>query len=174
MQNKARKVFVHVEISLSTYGVLSTSLNYSEDERRKSWTKTFHTHRKSWQDKKLNTFITSIGRTKQTIFVKAVLTSTQAPYMFRLLLMLASLVSRDQVPNCSKGGWCYQLDKFQWKWRNDRRSERNLCNCVKKPEKNSGLQRGLNPWPREAGKVRVTLPVKSACKPELTLTRLLG
>ena len=21
-----------------------------------------------------------------------------------------------------------------WKWRNDRRSERNLCNCVKKPE----------------------------------------
>ena len=37
---------------------------------------------------------------------------------------------------------------MQWKWRNDRRSERNLCNCVKKPEKNSGLQRGLNPWPR--------------------------
>ena len=25
----------------------------------------------------------------------------------------------------------------------------NLCNCVKKPEKNSGLQRGLNPWPRD-------------------------
>ena len=22
-----------------------------------------------------------------------------------------------------------------WKWRNDRRSERNLCDCVKKPEK---------------------------------------
>ena len=36
-----------------------------------------------------------------------------------------------------------------WKWRNDSRSERNLCNCVKKPEKNSGLQRGLNPWPRD-------------------------
>ena len=36
-----------------------------------------------------------------------------------------------------------------WKWRNDRRSERNLCNCVKK--KNSGLQRGLNPWPRDTG-----------------------
>ena len=36
-----------------------------------------------------------------------------------------------------------------WKWRNDRRSERNLCNYVKKPEKNSGLQRGLNPWPRD-------------------------
>ena len=43
-----------------------------------------------------------------------------------------------------------------WKWRNDRRSERNLCNCVKKPEKkkkkkNSGLQRGLNPWSRDYG-----------------------
>ena len=35
---------------------------------------------------------------------------------------------------------------------NDRRSKRNLCNCVKKPEKkNSGLQRGLNPWPRDTG-----------------------
>ena len=36
-----------------------------------------------------------------------------------------------------------------WKWRNDRRTERNLFNCVKKPEKNSGLQLGLNPWPRD-------------------------
>ena len=35
---------------------------------------------------------------------------------------------------------------MKWKWRNDRRSERSLCNCVKKPEKNSGLQRGLNPF----------------------------
>ena len=26
-----------------------------------------------------------------------------------------------------------------------------LCNCVKKPEKNSGLQWGLNPWPRDTG-----------------------
>ena len=25
---------------------------------------------------------------------------------------------------------------MKWKWRNDRRSERNLCNCVMKPEKN--------------------------------------
>ena len=25
--------------------------------------------------------------------------------------------------------------EMNWKWRNDRRSERNLCNCVKKPEK---------------------------------------
>ena len=40
---------------------------------------------------------------------------------------------------------------MKWKWRKDRRSERNLCNCVKKPEKNSGLQRGLNPWPRDTG-----------------------
>ena len=27
----------------------------------------------------------------------------------------------------------------------------NLCNCIKKPEKNSGLQQGLNPWPRYIG-----------------------
>ena len=34
--------------------------------------------------------------------------------------------------------------------KNDPRScDRNFFNCVKKPEKNSGLQRGLNPWPRE-------------------------
>ena len=31
---------------------------------------------------------------------------------------------------------CFEGKK--WKWRNDRRSERNFCNCVKKPEKNSG------------------------------------
>ena len=37
--------------------------------------------------------------------------------------------------------------EMKWRWRNDRRSERNLCNFVKKPEKNPGLQRGLNPWP---------------------------
>ena len=37
--------------------------------------------------------------------------------------------------------------EMKWKWRNDRRSERNLCNCVKKPEKNSWLLWGLNPWP---------------------------
>ena len=39
--------------------------------------------------------------------------------------------------------------EMKWRWRNDRRSERNLCNCVKKPEKNSGLQPGLHPWPRD-------------------------
>ena len=41
--------------------------------------------------------------------------------------------------------------KMKWKWRNDRRSERNLCNYVKKPEKNSGPQRALNLWPRNTG-----------------------
>ena len=44
----------------------------------------------------------------------------------------------------------YELRKWDEK-RNGRRSERNLCNCIKKPEKNSGLQRGLNPWPRDTG-----------------------
>ena len=37
----------------------------------------------------------------------------------------------------------------EMKWRNDRGSERSLCNCIRKPEKNSGLQQGLNPWPRD-------------------------
>ena len=38
------------------------------------------------------------------------------------------------------------------KWSSLTGSERKLCNCVKKPEKkNSGLQRGLNPWPRDTG-----------------------
>ena len=36
------------------------------------------------------------------------------------------------------------------KWRNDRHRERNICNCVKKREKNSGFQRGLNPSPRDS------------------------
>ena len=40
---------------------------------------------------------------------------------------------------------------MKWKWRNDRRSERNLCNCGEKPEKNSGLQRRLNLWHRDTG-----------------------
>ena len=58
---------------------------------------------------------------------------------------------------CCVGSWFHIWDTSRtvggiehWRWRNDRRSERNLCNCVKKPEKkNSGLQRGLNPWPRK-------------------------
>jgi len=29
--------------------------------------------------------------------------------------------------------------------------ERNLCNCVYRSLKKSGLQRGLNPWPRDTG-----------------------
>ena len=42
---------------------------------------------------------------------------------------------------------------MKWKWKNDSGSERNLCNYVKKPEKkkDSGLQWGLNPWPRDTG-----------------------
>ena len=38
--------------------------------------------------------------------------------------------------------WTAQM---KWKWRNDSRSERNLCNCLKKTKKNSGLQGSLNP-----------------------------
>ena len=38
---------------------------------------------------------------------------------------------------------------MKWKWRSDRRSERNLCNCVKKPEKNLIPREHMNPqyWP---------------------------
>ena len=36
--------------------------------------------------------------------------------------------------------------------KNDPRSyDRNFCNCIKKPEKNSGLQRGLDQLPRDTG-----------------------
>ena len=43
-----------------------------------------------------------------------------------------------------------KFSNFQMK--NDPRSyDRNFNNCVKKPEKNSGPQRGLNPWPRDTG-----------------------
>ena len=34
-----------------------------------------------------------------------------------------------------------------WKWRNDRRSERNLCNCIKKPEKKIQDFKGV--WTRD-------------------------
>ena len=40
---------------------------------------------------------------------------------------------------------------MKWRWRNDRRSECSLYNCIKKPEKNSGRRQGLNPWPRDTG-----------------------
>ena len=36
---------------------------------------------------------------------------------------------------------------MKWKWRNDRRSERNLCNCVKNPEKKNQDFNGV--WTRD-------------------------
>ena len=53
---------------------------------------------------------------------------------------------------------------MKWKWRNDRRSERNLCNCVKKPEKNSGFN-GV--WARDLA-IPVRCSTNWAMKP-LTL-----
>ena len=42
--------------------------------------------------------------------------------------------------------------KVNYQMKNDPCScDRNFYNCVKKPEKNSALQRGLNPWPRDTG-----------------------
>ena len=35
-----------------------------------------------------------------------------------------------------------------WKWRNDRRGERNLCNCVKKPDKKK-IQDFNGVWTRD-------------------------
>ena len=42
--------------------------------------------------------------------------------------------------------------EMKWKWRNDRRSERNLCNCVKKPGKkkfrpSTGFEPETSPLP---------------------------
>ena len=46
--------------------------------------------------------------------------------------------SRENCWNSLSHRWSsYWCTRIQWWWRNDRRSERNLCNCVKKPEKNS-------------------------------------
>ena len=58
---------------------------------------------------------------------------------------------------CCVGSWFHIWDTLRTvggiehrRWRNDRRRERSLCICVKKPKKKkSGLQRGLNPWSRE-------------------------
>ena len=36
-----------------------------------------------------------------------------------------------------------------WKWRNDCRSEPNLCNCVKKPEKKKKIQDFNEVWTRD-------------------------
>ena len=33
--------------------------------------------------------------------------------------------------------------EMKWKWRNDHRSERNLCNCVRKPEKKCRTSTGF-------------------------------
>ena len=38
---------------------------------------------------------------------------------------------------------------MKWKWRNDRRSELNLCNCVKKPEKKKKIQDFNEVWTRD-------------------------
>ena len=54
---------------------------------------------------------------------------------------------------------------LHWKSRNDRRSERNLCNCVKTPEKNSGLPDGV--WTRDLA-IPVRCSANWAMKP-LTL-----
>ena len=48
--------------------------------------------------------------------------------------------------------------EMKWKWRNDRRSERNLCNCVKKPEK---IQDFNGVWTRDLAIYRCdTLPTE--------------
>ena len=67
-----------------------------------------------------------------------------------VILTLASLIDIN-VPTARALGLGYTFNNKNnvWKWRNDHCSERNLCNCVKKPVKNSGLQWGLNPWPRD-------------------------
>ena len=54
--------------------------------------------------------------------------------------------------------------EMKWKWRNDRRSERNLCNCVKKPEKNSGFN-GV--WARDLA-IPVRCSTNWAMKPLLS------
>ena len=42
-----------------------------------------------------------------------------------------------------------QLRKEAWKKFRTSTGLEPVTSCVKKPEKNSGLQRGLNPWPRD-------------------------
>ena len=59
----------------------------------------------------------------------------------------ACLVAPDAV-----SGLLPNVQHYSLQMKNDPRSyDRNFYNCVKKPEKNSGLQRGLNPWPRDTG-----------------------
>ena len=66
--------------------------------------------------------------------------------LYQLSYEATDVGSRSIVGSYVNDIWTAEM---KWKWRNDRRSERNLCNWVKRPEKNSGLQRGLNPWPRD-------------------------
>ena len=54
--------------------------------------------------------------------------------------------------------------EIRWRWRNDRRSERNLCNCVKKPEK---IQDFNGVWTRDLA-IPVRCSTNWAMKP-LTL-----
>ena len=60
-----------------------------------------------------------------------------------------------------------QTSEWKWKWRNDRRSEPNLCNCVKKPEKNQDFN-GV--WTRDLA-IPVRCSTNWAMKP-LTLRSL--
>ena len=68
------------------------------------------------------------------------------PFHLRLLHFLHLLLFfPGEYKNSNLLYYIKSFKKFIENEENDRRSERNLCNSVKKPEKNSGLQRGLNP-----------------------------
>ena len=56
--------------------------------------------------------------------------------------------------------------EMKWKWRNDRRSERNLCNCVKKPEKKKKFQDFNGVWTRDLA-IPVRCSTNWAMKPSL-------
>ena len=59
---------------------------------------------------------------------------------------------------------------MKWKWRNDRRSERNLCNCVKKPEKKIQDFNGV--WTRDiAIPVRCSFLSREHMNPQLTCSQ---
>ena len=45
----------------------------------------------------------------------------------RIIIFFVNDIWNKSCMNCG--------NEMKWKWRNDRRSEHNLCNCVKKPEK---------------------------------------
>ena len=61
-------------------------------------------------------------------------------YLRRVLCKTRLIFPRINGPTVSTVNDIYEINhiwtaEMKWKWRNDRRSERNLCNCVKKPEK---------------------------------------